>query len=107
MPKIIIQNLHNKEIFVENEGKNLLEILHENDIDWMHACGAKAKCTTCKANVIEGLDHISPITEGETKFLNKKRLRDNERLSCQSYIHGDITIKVPDENKFFHVQYSE
>lgn len=107
MPKIIIQNLHNKEIFIEKEGENLLAIIHENNLDWMNACGGKGKCTTCKAQVIKGLDHISPITNGEIKFQNQKRLNTNERLSCQSYIHGDIAIRVPDENKFFNVQYSE
>lgn len=107
MPKIIIQNLYNKEIFVENEDKTLLEIILENKLDWMHACGGKGKCTTCKIQVVAGLDHISPITSGELKFQNQKRLTDNERLSCQSYVHGDIVIRVADENKFLHIQYSE
>lgn len=107
MPKIIIQNLHNREIFIENEDKKLLEIICEDGLDWMHACGGKGKCTTCKAKIIKGIHHLSPITKGEIKFVDQKRLSGDERLCCQSYVHGDIVISVADENKFFHVAYSE
>ena len=107
MPKIVIQNLHNKEIFIKNENKNLLDIIHENYVDWMHACGGKGRCTTCKVQVLEGLDNFSPETPAELKYRKMKRLSDNERLSCQCQISGDVLVKVASENKFNHVQYSD
>lgn len=107
MPKIVIQNLHNKEIFIKNENKNLLDIIHENYIDWMHACGGKGRCTTCKVQVLEGLDNISEESPAELKYRQMKRLGVNERLSCQCQITGDILVKVAQENKFNHIQYSD
>ena len=107
MPKIIIQNLQNKEIFIKNENKNLLDIIHENYIDWMHACGGKGKCTTCKVRILKGIDHFSPESSAELKFRNAKRLGPNERLACQSKIFGDILIAVAEENKFNHLTYSD
>lgn len=107
MPKIVIQNLHNKEIFIKNENKNLLDIIHENYIDWMHACGGKGRCTTCKVQVLEGLNNFSKETQSELKYRRMKRLADNERLSCQCQIHGDIVVNVAPENKFNHMEYSD
>lgn len=107
MPKIIIQNLHNKEIFIENGNKNLLDVIHENYIDWMHACGGKGRCTTCKVQVLDGLANFSEESPAELKFRKMGRLEANERLSCQCQISGDIAVKVAPENKFNHIQYSD
>ncbi|MEQ8810457.1 MAG: 2Fe-2S iron-sulfur cluster-binding protein, partial [Imperialibacter sp.] len=69
MPKIVIQNLNNKRLFSENSGRTLLSILQENYIDWMHACGGKGRCTTCKAIVHEGLALLGELTEAEKKYV--------------------------------------
>ncbi|UXP33593.1 (2Fe-2S)-binding protein [Reichenbachiella agarivorans] len=107
MPKIVIQNLHNKGIFEKDDTKTLLEMIHLNQVDWMFACGGKGRCTTCRAIVIDGLNNFSPETETEIKFKNADRLKSNERLACQCTIHGDVIIKVADENKFMHLHYSD
>lgn len=106
MPKILIENLHNKEIFSNNAKHSLLDMVHANYIDWMHACGGKGRCTTCKAIVISGVDHFSRRTEAEIKFQSLKKLKDNERLACQCQISDDVVIRVSDENKFPHLDYS-
>ncbi len=107
MPKIVIENLHKKEIFNENEEKTLLHIIHENNIDWMHACGAKGRCTTCKAIVTKGMDAFSPLSSVEEKYRHEGKLSANERLACQCYLHGDASIRVDDKHKFMHVTYSD
>ena len=33
-------------------------------------------------------------------------LLNNERLSCQVRIRGDVRIEIPDEGKFPHIKYS-
>ncbi|MEO9965850.1 MAG: 2Fe-2S iron-sulfur cluster-binding protein [Reichenbachiella sp.] len=107
MPKIVIQNLHNKEIFITNEKIILLDIIHQNNIDWMHACGGKGRCTTCKVQVLSGLENFSSESPAELKFRDMKRLLPNERLSCQCRVSGDILVKVAPENKFNHLTYSD
>jgi 2Fe-2S ferredoxin len=107
MPKIIIQNLYNKEIFTKKEDKSLLDSIHRNHIDWMHACGGKGRCTSCKVEVIEGLHNFPEESKAEVKYRNQNRLNSNQRLTCQSQIEGDVVVKVMEENQFNHLSYSE
>ncbi|MEY3565969.1 MAG: hypothetical protein RJA23_2139, partial [Bacteroidota bacterium] len=45
MVRIRIQNLGNRSIETENTESKVIELIHENGIDWMHACGKKGRCT--------------------------------------------------------------
>lgn len=108
MLKIIIQNLFHKEIKSSLEDRKVIELIHENRIDWMHACGKKGRCTTCKIIVLEGMKNLSPPTEKEEYFRGIGRLASHERLSCQAKLmEGEILVRVADENKFPHMDYSE
>lgn len=106
MPKILIRNLKNTLLSTNDNSKSLLNIIHDNYIDWMHACGAKGRCTTCKMILVEGIENLSPMTEAEKKFADLGRLQPNERLACQSKTRGDIVIEVAEANKFPHIEYS-
>lgn len=107
MPKIVIENLNKKEIFSENEQKSLLDIIHENYVDWMHACGGKGRCTTCKAILVKGGDNLSPTTPAENKYIASGKLNEYERLACQCQVNGDLVIRVDEANKFMHLNYSD
>lgn len=108
MLKIIIENIHQREIISHEQGRKVIELIHENYIDWMHACGKKGRCTTCKMIVCSGMENLEPVNEREQFFKEKGRLKDNERLSCQAIFNeGEIRIRVAEENKFPHIDYSE
>lgn len=108
MLKIIIQNLFHKEIFSPSGERKVIDLIHENRIDWMHACGKKGRCTTCKIIVLEGMKNLSPLTDREEFFKGMGRLASHERLSCQAkLIEGQIVVCVAEENKFPHMDYSE
>jgi 2Fe-2S ferredoxin len=107
MPEIEISNLFNRKINTNSKEKRALEVIHENFIDWMHACGKKGRCTTCKMIVEEGMENLGKLTSAEGKFRGQKRLAENERLSCQAVVLGDIKIKVAEMNKFPHMDYSD
>lgn len=108
MVKITISNLNNLTLEHNDNTKSVLSILQENHTDWMHACGAKGRCTTCKMTVLKGMENLSSISEAEQKFSNLNRLDlNNERLTCQSRIEkGSVEIKVPEESKLPHIVYS-
>ncbi len=106
MPKIVIQNLNNKQIISENIGSTLLAVLQENAVDWMYACGGKGRCTTCKAIVINGGTALDGLTAAEKNFRLRGLLAENERLACQARVRGNIEIRVAEENKFPHIRYS-
>lgn len=105
MPQIIIENLFNK-IINGDPDLTILDNIHQNYIDWMHTCGKKGNCTSCKMIVVKGANNLSPHTGTEEKFRSLGRLKDRERLACQCKLLGDITIKAPDFYKLPHVQYS-
>src|SRR5689334_111380 len=106
MAKLTIENLFHRELEVSDLSKSLLHHLHSHGVDWMHACGAKGRCTTCKAIVVSGLQHLNAPTAPELRYRQEGLLRENERLACQATLQGDVCIRVPELGKLPHVQYS-
>lgn len=106
MVKITIENLAQKEVSVNTPGISVLKALQAHFIDWMHACGGKGRCTTCKFMVMQGAGQLSPLTKSEEEYRKRGELHDNERLACQTIPLGDCIIRVPDEYKLPHVVYS-
>ncbi|HRI78138.1 MAG TPA: 2Fe-2S iron-sulfur cluster-binding protein [Cyclobacteriaceae bacterium] len=107
MVKIVIENLGQKEVNITDTDKSVLHQLHAHFIDWMHACGGKGRCTTCKMTVIAGKEHLSPLTHAEKKYAKEGLLKEDERLACQVTIRsGSLIIRVPEESKLPHVHYT-
>ena len=104
MPKIIIHNLQSKTIQTHEKRESLLNILLK-ETDWMHACGGKGKCTTCKCVVLEGAENFSPLTPSEKQYLKLDKLHSNQRLACQVILKGDVVLQVPRETQLPHLQY--
>ncbi len=107
MVKIVIENLDKKELVVNNPSKTVLNHLQDHFLDWMHSCGAKGRCTTCKMVVLNGVENLSEYSEAEIKYKNKGELSENERLACQAKTSGDIIIRVPNSGKLPHMNYSD
>lgn len=105
MPKVVIANLSSKSIHCEDKREKLLDILLR-ETDWMHACGAKGRCTSCKMRVIKGMENLSERSLTEVQYLNLNKLRENERLTCQVTVEGNIVIEVPKETQLPHITYS-
>jgi len=105
MPEVVIANLNGKSIHCEGKREKLLDILL-SETDWMHACGAKGRCTTCKARVLSGMEHLSERTQSENQYLKLNKLRDEERLTCQVEVTGNLEIEVPKETQLPHLTYT-
>ncbi len=106
MPKIVIKNIEDATLETNETDLSVLDIIHSNYIDWMHACGKKGRCTTCKMIVIKGIDNITDHNELEKKIISLGKLKENERLACQCQLKsGDIEIAVPRENQLPHMRY--
>jgi ferredoxin, 2Fe-2S len=104
MARIVIQNL-GKWVEVKDFSKSILRLVHEAHIDWMHACGGKGKCTTCKAVIIQGTENLAPLTRAEMRYQAEGLLADNERLACQAKISGTILIEIPEAGQLPHLTY--
>lgn len=107
MARIMIENLFKKTLEVSDLSRTLLSHLHDHGIDWMHACGGKGRCTTCKAIIREGEAYFAPLTNAEKKYVAMGALREHERLACQTKIAGDVVIGVPAEYQLPHIRYSD
>ena len=105
MPLIVITNWGNKSLAVADVKLPLLRHFQDNRLDWMHACGGKGRCTTCKCIVVDGNEHFSQVTPAELRYRTMGALKENERLSCQVRINGDVKINVPEEYKLPHITY--
>ena len=105
--KIKIENLNNQEIESVEKSKPLLKHLHAHQIDWLHACGEKGRCTTCKAIIVSGDESLSALTRFEERYREIGAPKKHERLACQVVVGGDIVIRVPEEGKLPHIVYSD
>ena len=106
MPTLLIENLPGGIVPVP-EGTTLLKALQAAGHDWLHACGGKGRCTTCRLEVVEGLAHLTPLTDVELRYRAAGRLLAHERLTCQTRLpEGQVTGRVPDATKLPHVRYS-
>ncbi|MBT1704560.1 2Fe-2S iron-sulfur cluster-binding protein [Chryseosolibacter indicus] len=107
MAKILIRNLFGKMIEVQDRSRTLLQHFHDNRIDWMHACGGKGRCTSCKVIVEQGMENLGDLSVPEQRYRQNNGLKSNERLSCQSKPIGDIVVSAPAFYKLPHVAYSD
>ncbi|MGC1243204.1 MAG: 2Fe-2S iron-sulfur cluster-binding protein [Chryseosolibacter sp.] len=107
MARIMIENLFKRTIMASDHSKSLLKHFQDNQIDWMHACGAKGRCTTCKVVILDGLENFESLTKAEEKYLHLGALKAGERLACQAKIRGDVRLLVPKENQLPHMIYSD
>lgn len=106
MPQITILNLSGLTIQTTDSYKPLLQELQAAGLDWMHACGAKGRCTTCKCKVVMGLENFTAPTAAEQRFRSQGALLTDERLTCQAVVTGNVEIVVPERSKLPHMVYS-
>ena len=105
MALLTIENLSGATVNVPADA-TLLAALQAAGYDWMHACGAKGRCTTCRLQVRAGLENLSPPTAAELRYQAAGRLLPNERLTCQARLPvGSVTGRVPEATKLPHVRY--
>ena len=72
------------------QGKTLLACAGELRVRVSSVCGGDGACGTCRIEVCDGWDRLSPPTPDETY----KELEPPYRLSCQAKLIGDVVVKV-------------
>lgn len=71
-------------------GRTLLSCALEMGIRISSVCGGDGACGTCRVEVVQGWDTLTPPTPDETY----KELDPPYRLSCQAKVMGDVAVKV-------------
>ena len=78
------------------EGKSILEVALENDIELDHNCGGNCACTTCHVIVKDGMNNLSESEDVENDLLdNAVGLTLTSRLGCQAHVYGDVVVEIP------------
>ena len=76
-----------------DQGASLMTTLNENGIFLPSACGGKASCGQCKAQVLEG---GGEILDSERPHFTRKEVKEHWRLGCQCKVKGDLKILIPE-----------
>ncbi|MGB7263626.1 MAG: adenylate/guanylate cyclase domain-containing protein [Albidovulum sp.] len=76
------------------KGLSVLAISRINRIPHASVCGGRARCSTCRIRVIDGLDHLPPVSATELKVLKRIGAPPNVRLACQLQPTADLTIST-------------
>ena len=87
----------------------ILECARRLGVDLDSVCGGRAICGRCQVSVTEGdfpkhkisSSHtsLSPVTEAELKYDQRKHLKPGRRLSCNARLIADVVIDVPEESQ--------
>jgi ferredoxin len=89
MPKLTVTDVGTFEV---PAGKRLVLALREEaGTDQLHACGGKARCTTCRVQFVSG--EPDAMTQAEKDVLAAKGVT-GVRLSCQILCNQDMEVKL-------------
>ncbi len=72
---------------------NLLKTLVDADIPIAHLCGGRARCSTCRVYVLDGLSKLSERPAEEAAMATKLDLPDEVRLACQTTLSGSVSLR--------------
>ncbi|MDR3466783.1 MAG: adenylate/guanylate cyclase domain-containing protein [Xanthobacteraceae bacterium] len=73
-------------------GATVLETLRDNGIPHAAVCGGRARCTTCRVLVTQGLDELPPPAAQEAWALTRIQASPATRLACQICPTADLTV---------------
>ena len=73
-------------------GPSLLEISRRWNIPHASVCGGRARCSTCRVRILEGLESLAAPSHDEQKVLDRVGASPNVRLACQIVPTQNITV---------------
>ncbi len=97
--EININLIGDKEVATDSKTP-ILKASLDAGIPHTHVCGGRARCSTCRVIVTEGLENCLPRNELEQSLAKFKGFSSNIRLACQTTATSDISVRrlVLDDN---------
>ncbi len=89
MPKLTVEGAGTFD--VPDQKRLVLALEQDAHIDQLHACGGRARCTTCRVEFVSG--EPSRSTRAERAALAGRGL-SGVRLSCQILCDHDMTVRA-------------
>jgi adenylate cyclase len=73
-------------------GRSILEAVRDAGLPHASVCGGRARCTTCRVRISEGLGALAPPERAEALALARVEAPPNVRLACQTRPRQDVSI---------------
>lgn len=72
--------------------ETVFQTLRKHDIPVASSCLGDGVCGKCRLTISEGLENVSAVEPLEQKLIDKYQLSPQQRISCQCFAKGDLTI---------------
>lgn len=89
----IIHFLPDDKLVGSDPSETILEAALRAGIPHAHDCGGRARCSTCRVLILEGLEHCSQRTGPEEQMARQLRFCPEIRLACQTKVSGDVKLR--------------
>jgi adenylate cyclase len=76
-----------------DDGETILHASLRAGIPHAHACGGQARCSTCRVQIVDGLDRCAPRTDKESALAGRLHFAPEVRLACQTRVFGDVKVR--------------
>lgn len=73
-------------------GRTILEALRDAGVPHASVCGGRARCTTCRVRISDGLSDLTPPRRHEAQALARVDASPNVRLACQTRPRGNVSV---------------
>ena len=74
-------------------GDSILTAALRASVPHVHACGGHARCSTCRVQIVEGLEHCPPRGVDEAALAERLHFAPEVRMACQTRPTGDVTAR--------------
>lgn len=74
------------------EAKSLMSLLLDAHLPVASSCKGDGICSKCRVDVRMGKENLSPELDLEAKTKKRNRVPEHNRLACQVYVRGSVTI---------------
>lgn len=78
---------------ITDDAETILKASLRSGIPHTHVCGGKARCSTCRVMIVEGLENLNPRNEREQAMADRLQFNPYIRLACQTTFQGEIRLR--------------
>jgi adenylate cyclase len=78
---------------ISDHAETLLQASLRSGIPHTHVCGGRARCSTCRVMIVDGLTYCEPRNHKEEAMAQRLHFDPSIRLACQTLITGPIKLR--------------
>ena len=84
------------------DGQTILDASIRNRIPHHHQCGARARCTTCRIQILDRISQVSARSMIEEQIASTRGWDKFTRLAFQTKVHGDVVMRRRLDHRLRH-----